>query len=143
MTFSMKLRVYYEDTDSTGVVYHARYLHYFERARTEWLRAFGFSHQVLMETTGVAFTVSRLQIDFLRPARLDDTIIVDATVVSNRRASLEFAQTLRRENEPADLTRAQVRVACIDAASFRPCGLPRALRERLLPEPANTEHIRA
>lgn len=143
MSYSIDIRVYYEDTDSTGVVYHAGYLRYFERARTEWLRALGFSHQSLMRTMGVAFTVSRLRIDYLHPARLDDALNVEVAVTQCGRASLEFTQSLRREEGAVELARARVRVACVDAASFRPCGLPQALRERIVLEPEITERIRA
>lgn len=130
--FSMPIRVYYEDTDGSGVVYHAGYLRYFERARTEWLRALGFSQQALHEMLGIAFTVTRLNVDYLRPARLDDLLTVTADVSDCRRASLSFAQNLRREGESKDLARAEVRVACVSADTFRPCGMPQALRELLI-----------
>ncbi len=130
--FIVPVRIYYEDTDGSGVVYHANYLHYFERARTEWLRDLGFSQQALNETAGVAFTVSRLNINYLRPARLDDALLVSTEVVECRRASLSFSQNLRRDGESNDLARAQVRVACVNAKTFRPCGLPQALYQQLI-----------
>ena len=121
--FIWPLRVYYEDTDVSGVVYHANYLRWFERARTEWLRARGLGQEQLRVQHGIAFTVAGLQIDYLRPARLDDELEVVTVVEQARRASLVFAQSLRR---PAGelLARTSVRVGCVDAANFRPRGLP-------------------
>lgn len=127
-TFTWPLRVYYEDTDASGVVYHAQYLKYFERARTEWLRAMGFSQQSLRGRLDVVFTVANLQIDFLRPARLDDDLVVTVVVADMRRASLHFRQTLACTAEPdTPLARATVRVGCVDVATFRPCALPQEL----------------
>lgn len=130
--FIVPIRVYYEDTDSSGVVYHANYLRYFERARTEWLRGLGFSHRALSESFGIAFSVSRLNIDYLRPARLDDALIASAEVGECRRASLSFNQNLQREGESNLLARAHVRVACVNAKTFRPCGLPQPLYRQLV-----------
>jgi acyl-CoA thioester hydrolase len=124
-TFTWPIRVYYEDTDATGVVYHARYLHYFERARTEWLRALGFSQFSMNDRLSVVFTVARLEIDFVRPARLDDDLEVTVVVEQLRRASLRFAQALHHCNQPDRvLATARVKVGCVDAQSFRPCALP-------------------
>ena len=126
--FSWPLRIYYEDTDLSGVVYHANYLRYFERARTEWVRALGLAQDRLMQSEGLAFTVADLQIRYLRPARLDDDLEVTVTVVQQRRASLLFDQQLRRERAPNEiLATAQVRVACVDVRSFRPRPLPAQL----------------
>ena len=122
--FVWPARVYYEDTDASGVVYHARYLHFFERARTEWLRAMSFSQQNLRDSLDVVFTVANIRVDFLRPARLDDALEVGVVVAQMRRASLEFRQELRRAGETELLARAHVRVGCVDVASFRPCALP-------------------
>jgi acyl-CoA thioester hydrolase len=124
--FVFPARVYYEDTDASGVVYHANYLRYFERARTEWLRTMGFGQQNLRASLDVVFTVANLRIDFLRPARLDDALEVSVIVEQMRRASLEFRQELRRAGEADLLSRAHVRVACVDVATFRPCALPDA-----------------
>lgn len=127
--FVWPLRVYYEDTDVSGVVYHANYLRYLERARTEWLRAQNLSQETLRNQHGVAFTVANLQIDFLLPARLDDALEATVEVASHKRASLVFAQTLRYADAPMRvLARATARVGCVDVMNFR----PRALPERLL-----------
>jgi acyl-CoA thioester hydrolase len=129
--FIWPIRVYYEDTDVSGVVYHAAYLCYLERARTEWLRAQGFSQEQLRTELGVAFTVSELEIRFRKPARLDDALEATVTLAARGRASLEFEQTLRMAAAPERvLTTAHVRVACVDARRFKPCALPGALLHR-------------
>ncbi|MBL6750716.1 MAG: tol-pal system-associated acyl-CoA thioesterase [Nevskia sp.] len=123
--FIWPIRVYYEDTDVSGVVYHAAYLCYLERARTEWLRAQGYSQEQLRTELGVAFTVSELEIRFRKPARLDDALEATVTVSGRGRASLEFEQSLRFAGDPGQvLTTARVRVACVDAHRFKPCALP-------------------
>ncbi len=123
--FTWPARVYYEDTDASGVVYHANYLRYFERARTEWLRALGLSQQELRGASGVVLTLANLEVDYLRPARLDDELVVTVTVEHLRRASLTFSQTVQLRNGPdALLARARARVGCVDQHSFRPCALP-------------------
>ncbi len=125
LAFGWPARVYYEDTDASGVVYHARYLHFFERARTEWLRHLGLSQQKLRDQDGVVFTVAGIEVEFLWPARLDDCLRVTVGVEQRRRASLVFSQELLREGAPELLlARARVRVGCVNAASFRPCALP-------------------
>jgi acyl-CoA thioester hydrolase len=131
-TFYWPARVYYEDTDASGVVYHAVYLKYFERARTEWLRAMGFSQQGLRGRLDVVFTVANLEIDFLRPARLDDELEITVIVAELRRASLHFQQVLTRKGErDTPLARAKVRVAAVDVGTFRPCALPAEFLEHV------------
>lgn len=123
--FAWPIRVYYEDTDLSGVVYHASYLRFLERARTEWLRALGFSQERLKDETGVVFTVAGMEIDFRRPARLDDLLEATVALESRKRASLNFVQTLRRADDASYvLTQARVRVACVSMATFKPCALP-------------------
>ena len=123
--FVWPVRVYYEDTDVSGVVYHANYLRYFERARTEWLRHKGLSQEVLRVKHGIAFTVANMQIDFRLPARLDDTLEVTVELTSRKRASLIFTQSLRYTTQsPQVLCEATVRVGCVDMLNFRPCALP-------------------
>lgn len=123
--FAWPIRVYYEDTDLSGVVYHASYLRFLERARTEWLRALGFSQERLKGEMGVVFTVAGMQIDFRRPARLDDVLEATVALESRKRASLNFVQTLRRADDVNTvLTEARVRVACVAMATFKPCALP-------------------
>ena len=117
-----RLRVYYEDTDVSGVVYHANYLRWFERARTEWLRGLALGQEQLRVQHGIAFTVANLSVDYLKPARLDDELEVITVVSEIGRASLGFGQSVRRAG--VELARATVRVGCVDAASFKPRRLP-------------------
>ena len=124
-THVMPLRVYWEDTDASGVVYHANYLRWFERARTEWLRALGYSQERLMSEVGIAFTVASIEIQYRRPARLDDLLNVVTRVSEIRNVSLSFTQSLQRPDAPGQiLTQAQVRVACVDAKTFVPRRIP-------------------
>ena len=123
------VRVYYEDTDAGGVVYHASYLCYLERARTEWLRTLGHAQARMKEEDSLVFTVVSLQLDFLRPAKLDDQLIVRSRAQLSGGASVQFAQEIWREGEV--LLTGQVRVACLDARTFRPRRLPASLREVL------------
>ena len=124
-TFTWPVRVYYEDTDASGVVYHAAYLRFFERARTEWLRAMGQGQEQLRLSRGIAFTVANMDIDFLKPARLDDELDITVEIDEVRGASLRLKQTLRRRSDPAVLlARASVRVGCVEVATFRPCPIP-------------------
>lgn len=125
--FIWPLRVYWEDTDASGVVYHANYLRWFERARTEWLRDKGYDQERLRTEQGVAFTVAGLEIRYLRPARLDDALEVEVSVTESRRASLVFGQVIRRVGDATVLSEATVRVGCVDAATFRPKAIPFAL----------------
>lgn len=127
--FAWPVRVYYEDTDASGVVYHARYLAYFERARTEWLRSLGLGQTELAAELGVAFTVATASIAFRNPARLDDELTVTAGVTRVRRASLGFEQVISRG--ATVLTEGSFRVGCINAADYRPRALPDSLIQEL------------
>ena len=127
--FSWPTRVYWEDTDAGGVVYHARYVAFMERARTEWMRALGYGQERTRQDHGLVFAVRAMQIDFLRPARLDDALAVSVALRQCRRASLVFDQRIVREGEL--LLAAQVRIAALDAATFRPRGLEDALYDRM------------
>jgi acyl-CoA thioester hydrolase len=130
--FSWPVRVYYEDTDAGGVVYHTNYLKYFERARTEWLRSLGFSQARLAQEEGVLFTVVSLSTEFRRPARLDDMLDVRSTAELAGAASVHFTQEIWRDGEsPELLASGVVKVACLDAAAFRPRRLPDTLRKEL------------
>lgn len=116
-------------TDAGGVVYYANYLRYMERARTEWLRALGFEQDQLIAREGVIFAVRSARLDFLKPARFNDLLQVSVRVASRRGASLTFAQAIRRAD--VIVCEGEVRVACLDAASFAPRALPGALAQRL------------
>lgn len=134
--FEMRIRVYYEDTDAGGIVYYANYLRYFERARTDWLRALGAVHSELDASHGLAFVVRDLAVDYVAPARLDDELIVDVRVLEARRASMQLAQCARRVGDEAPLVLSSVRVAAIDRSTGRPVGFPRWLTDRLAAQPA-------
>ena len=135
--FTWTVRVYYEDTDTGGVVYYANYLKFFERARTEWLRAAGFAQQALASEHGLQFVVARLECDYLRPARLDDVIEIDVRVTQAGRASVVFEQTARRGSEV--LAQARVRAGCVDTNTLAPTSMPetlqRAIQSLALSEP--------
>ncbi len=126
--FSLPIRVYWEDTDAGGVVYHAAYLCFLERARTEWLRALGVSQQALREAEDVVFAVRGMRLDFLAPARLDDALDVEVRLIEAGRASFTFAQRILRPCDSKVLLEAEVRVACLAASAFRPRALPDWLR---------------
>lgn len=125
--FVWPVRVYYEDTDAGGVVYHARYLHFLERARSEWLRSIGIDQSRLKQERGLVFVVSRLSLSFRRPARLDDELLASCVLAERRGASLRFAQELRQADSGELLLDADVLAACVSADSFRPAALPREL----------------
>lgn len=126
--FSLPIRVYWEDTDAGGVVYHAAYVRFLERARTEWLRALGVSQQALRDRDDVVFAVRGMRLDFLAPARLDDALEVEVRLVGVGRASVTFAQRIARPCDARVLLEAEVRVACLAASTFRPRALPDGLQ---------------
>lgn len=116
--FIWPVRVYYEDTDHGGVVYYANYLKFMERARTEWLRALGFEQDRLIEEEGLLFAVRSAELKYHRPAHFNDLLDVTARVVHHGRASIDFAQQVRRGGEL--LCEGRVRLASLDATTFRP-----------------------
>jgi len=123
--FALPVRVYWEDTDAGGIVYHASYLAFMERARSEWLRAAGIDQRRLREKEQVQFAVVDMQIEWKRPARFDDLLSVTAAIAEQNRASFSFAQTVLRGAEL--LVSATVRVAALDSATLRPRRLPEEL----------------
>jgi acyl-CoA thioester hydrolase len=120
--FTWTVRVYYEDTDAGGIVYYANYLKFFERARTEWLRALGIHQQTLLETESAAFVVRSAAVEYLASARLDDEVKLILTVEKLGRASIQFAQQAWRGDTL--LSTANVKVGCVDAETMRPRPLP-------------------
>jgi len=119
---SWRVRVYWEDTDGGGVVYYANYLKFMERARTEWLRSMGHSQAELAEQFGFVFAVVEVNVNYRRPARLDDELTVSCLPVPEGRVSIRFKQVIRRGADT--LADGEVRVACVDAKTFRPRALP-------------------
>jgi acyl-CoA thioester hydrolase len=126
--FAWTVRVYYEDTDAGGVVYYANYLKFFERCRTEWLRALGVDQAQLARDDGLQFVVSELHCRYLRPARPDDELRVEARLAAAARCSLRFDQRALRGAEL--LAQAQVTIACVDARNGRPQRLPDSILAR-------------
>jgi len=123
------IRVYYEDTDSGGVVYYANYLRFLERARTELLRSLGFEQAELARDAGLAFAVRSLQVEYVKPARLDDLIEVATAVGELGRAQVVFLQRIEREGDL--LVDATVRVACLDLTKGRAAAMPKPIHEKL------------
>jgi acyl-CoA thioester hydrolase len=121
------VRVYYEDTDFSGRVYHASYLRFLERGRTEWLRRRGFAHRDLAENSGVAFAVRSLKIEYLAPAMMDDLLRVETSVAAARGASIEFQQRILRDDK--GLLIGAVLVAAMHDG--RPARIPADLRRLL------------
>ncbi|MGH8113858.1 MAG: tol-pal system-associated acyl-CoA thioesterase [Rhodanobacteraceae bacterium] len=122
--FSWRIRVYWEDTDAGGVVYHAGYLRFLERARSEWMRAVGLGQDALRRSHGVVFVVRELDIAYDKPARLDDELDATVRVMRLRAASIDIAQVVLRVVDGVTLVRASVRVACVGAQTFTPCRIP-------------------
>ena len=129
--FSWPARVYWEDTDGGGIVYYANYLRFLERARTEWLRSLGFSQREMAREPGVLFAVVSLSVDYRRPARLDDELIITCEPRADGAVCMRFAQRILRAAETEPLVSAEVRVACVDARTLRPTKLPDPLRAAL------------
>lgn len=121
--FCWPVRVYWEDTDAGGVVYHASYLRFMERARSEWLRGLGIDQSAFKQATGLAFLVREMHIDFLQAALLDDELSVTVEVKQRRAASILFDQSITRA-DGSRLIRAEVRVACVDVLRMRAAPIP-------------------
>lgn len=151
-TFSFPVRVYYEDTDTAGVVYYAGYLRFLERGRTEWLRALGVEQFRLAQEAGVVFAVRSLNIEYLRPARLDDTLAVLTELTTDPRkrvfdkgetnlvgrpeggtlpgrAQVTLKQRIERDGET--LVEATVRIACLNTKTMKPAALPAEIRRKM------------
>jgi acyl-CoA thioester hydrolase len=141
LPFSISLPVYWEDTDAGGVVYHANYLRFLERARTEWLRSLGVGQQALKSEQDRVFAIRGMQIDFRLPARLDDVLRVQVDSVL---ASLIFAQSIQRQNADGSalLLSATVKAACLSANRFKPAAIPDHVR-RLLPVDTQVHHTQS
>jgi acyl-CoA thioester hydrolase len=125
--YTHPLRIYWEDTDAGGVVFYANYLKFFERARTEWLRACGFEQERLRAEAGVMFVVADTQVRYLKPARLDDVLHITVAVRESGRASMRLSQVAWRGDER--LCEGEIRIGCVDALRFAPKAIPQALRD--------------
>lgn len=127
--FSLPIRVYFQDTDAGGVAYHASYVNFMERARTEWLREhYGYSNGGLMREFGVVFVVRSLRLNYLKPALLDDLLSVSAQIRDTGRSRLTLQQNVLRGDEL--LTEGEVHLVCVSAESFKPVSVPEVLRKQ-------------
>ncbi|MGZ5035356.1 MAG: tol-pal system-associated acyl-CoA thioesterase [Usitatibacter sp.] len=127
--YSFPVRVYFENTDAGGVVYHGEYLKFLERARTEWLRHLGFDHQALARNHRVTLVVTSIAVEFNKAARLDDNVAVSVRLESLGKVRCVFAQEIRRDDEV--LVKAKVTVACVAGDTFKPTEIPEALRKKM------------
>ena len=129
--FLWPVRVYYEDTDSGGVVYYANYLKFMERARTEMLRSFGFEQDQLIEEQGVIFAVHSLSVQYKKPAVFNDELIVKTKISDCGRASFDFSQSVHRNSDKVLLCSAEIKVACINAEKFTPRVIPEKMLSKI------------
>jgi acyl-CoA thioester hydrolase len=128
-TYNYPARVYFENTDAGGVVYHTEYLKFMERARTEWLRYLGYSNSELADKHNVIFVLSQINVHYVKPAKLDDLLEVTVEVDDVGRVRAAFNQTVRREAET--LVKAQVVLGCVDAKSMKPKEIPKDLQRKM------------
>jgi len=131
MSFAFPVRVYWEDTDAGGIVFYANYLKFFERARTEWLRALGLSQSSLRQETGGIFVVGETSVKYHAPARLDDELIVTAQLREAGRASLIIGQQASHKGSGQLLCEGTIRIGWVDAGSLRPARIPATILEAL------------
>lgn len=128
-TFAFPVRIYWEDTDAGGVVFYANYLKFFERARTEWLRAAGVEQQQLREETGAMFVVAEVQTRYLSAARLDDVLRITVHIEEQGAASMVIAQEAWRGDTL--LAQGRIRIGCVQAASLKPCRIPKQVLQAI------------
>lgn len=131
--FAWPIRVYWEDTDAGGIVFYANYLKFFERSRTEWLRSLGIEQQRLKDSTGGMFVVVETSVRYLRPARLDDELIVTASLQEAGRASMIIVQQalLKSEQTETVICSGNIRIGWVDASTMQPARIPPSILERL------------
>jgi len=129
--FSLPVRVYYQDTDAGGVVYHSTYLNFMERARYEWLRQLGFDAQSLEQVHKIQFMVRSLNIEYRKPAVLDDLLGVTLAVAAIGRSRITLSQQVMLDHTV--LARATVEAVCVGAESLKPVSVPAALRQKMEP----------
>ena len=127
--FRHSVRVYWEDTDAGGIVFYANYLKFFERARTEWLRALGHSQQEMVDATGCMFVVQETTVRYIRPARLDDVLTITVDVRERGRASLRIAQQAWCGERL--LAEGEIRIGCVERATMKPHRIPGPIFEAI------------
>jgi acyl-CoA thioester hydrolase len=126
--FTLPVRVYFQDTDAGGVVYHASYVNFMERSRTEWMRSFGFTNAKLMKELGVVFVVRSLKLDYLKPALLDDLISVSSQLKEVGRSRVTLHQSIIRGEDK--LVEAEIHLVSVSLENFKPVRVPDVLREQ-------------
>ncbi|MDP1697418.1 MAG: YbgC/FadM family acyl-CoA thioesterase [Xanthomonadaceae bacterium] len=126
--FQIPVRIYWEDTDASGVVYHANYARFFERARSDWLRQHGIDQSGLAESLGALIVVRRMAFELDRPARLDDLCWASVEILRTRKVSAVLRQELRQQHDASLLVSAEITLACLDAGTFRPAPFPAAIQ---------------
>lgn len=131
MAFAFPIRIYWEDTDAGGIVFYANYLKFFERARTEWLRALGVGQHVLREQAGGMFVVSETSVKYHQPARLDDELIVTAALQEAGRVALVIEQQATHKGSGALLCQGSIRIGWVDAQTLKPARIPATIIEKL------------
>lgn len=137
--FTIPVRIYYEDTDAGGVVYYANYLKFLERCRTEWLREIGHDQSDLLRDPGIAFVVRSVNLEYLKPARLDDLLTVSLEVERTTKSQIFFRQYIRRPTANApesrdgweELLNGKIQIVCVNAAAMKITSIPAPLRDKL------------
>ncbi len=138
-TFILPIRVYYEDTDAGGVVYHSNYINFFERARTEWLRQLGYELDELARDEQLIFVVRAVSCEYLRPAIFNDELFVSAEIINRGNTSIQFEQKVMRASKEGDetedayitLAKGMVTVVSVDSNKFKPKRLPKYIIETI------------
>ncbi len=124
--FTLQVRVYYEDTDAGGVVYHSNYLNFMERARTEWLRHIGFEQHTLIEKDEILFAVRKISIDYHKPALFNELLNIKTRIIQSRRASLVFEQIIFNQSEET-ICKAEIKIACLNSNTMKPESIPETI----------------
>lgn len=124
--FTLQVRVYYEDTDAGGVVYHSNYLNFMERARTEWLRHIGFEQHTLIEKDEILFAVQKISIDYHKPALFNELLNIKTRIIQSRRASLVFEQIIFNQSEET-ICKAEIKIACLNSNTMKPESIPETI----------------
>ena len=128
--FDLQVRVYYEDTDAGGVVYHSHYLNFMERARTEWLRHIGFEQNVLIAQDKILFAVRKTNIDFHKPAHFNELLNIKTRIIDQRKASLVFEQIIFNQSEET-ICKAEIKIACLNSTTMKPEPIPETILSEL------------
>lgn len=130
--FNWQVRVYYEDTDSGGVVYYANYLRFMERARTEWLRSLGVEQDTLAQQDGLIFAVRSVQVEYVKPAKFNELLDVSVAISKPGKASVTFQQSIfQAEGHKQLLCTGTVKVACLNSETFKPQAIPKKISREI------------